>query len=174
MFAFCCQRMFPVFVCFQLALPLCAALAQEEGRPVHVQSEERRKADERRAEDERLRDPRRPTEKAVTEIEKLGREHDLTTSHNQEFFDATRLDAEIKTQKTLDRIGRGETDPHANDGEIFENRNEPLPPHEPGYYKEYVYRPEGAETPGLERVVVGKGGEVYYTPDHYETFQRIK
>jgi guanyl-specific ribonuclease Sa len=162
--------MLPVFVCLQLALPLCAAIAQEEGRPsVHIKSDEQRKADERRHEDEKRLD-REP----VTAIDEVGRKFDLTRSHDQEFFDAARLDAEIKTQKTLDRIGRGETDPHINDGATFENRKEPLPSHEPGYYKEYVYRPDGAETPGLERVVVGKGGEVYYTPDHYETFLRIK
>ncbi|MBQ3636617.1 MAG: hypothetical protein II951_13530 [Bacteroidales bacterium] len=28
--------------------------------------------------------------------------------------------------------------------------------------------------PGLQRIVVGAKGEIYYTPDHYQTFIRIK
>ncbi|NWE46962.1 hypothetical protein HX857_14370 [Pseudomonas gingeri] len=27
---------------------------------------------------------------------------------------------------------------------------------------------------GPQRIVVGKGGEMYYTPDHYKTFVPIK
>jgi guanyl-specific ribonuclease Sa len=170
MLAFCCQRMLSVFVCLQLALPLCAAIAQEEGRPsVHIKSDEQRKADERRQEEEK-----RPDREPVTAIDEVGRKFDLTRSHDQEFFDAARLDAEIKTQETLARIAREEVDPHRRDGSEFRNDEGRLPQHEKGYYTEYVYRPEGVESPGSERIVIGKNGEIYYTPDHYKTFLKMK
>jgi guanyl-specific ribonuclease Sa len=160
--------------CAFIVLSSQLAFSAEKGRAFgRAESEERRKAEEKRSE-EHLRADKRATERAVTDIERVGRKLDVANPQNSEFLDAARLDAEIKTQKTLDRIAKGQTDPHPNDGAIFENRKSPLPPHELGYYMEYVYRQEGAATPGLERVVVGKGGEVYYTPDHYETFLRIR
>ncbi|WP_175181505.1 ribonuclease domain-containing protein [Achromobacter aegrifaciens] len=32
----------------------------------------------------------------------------------------------------------------------------------------------GIAGPGPQRIVVGKGGEMYYTADHYKTFIQIK
>jgi guanyl-specific ribonuclease Sa len=142
----------------------------------NVESDERRREHENRAD-----------EKPVTMIEEVRRNRDLTKEQNPEFLDADKLskaidadknrqssDIKSKVEVTLERITKGERDLHINDGSVFENRKEPLPPHELGYYKEYVYRPEGAKTPGMERVIVGRGGEVYYTPDHYDTFERVK
>lgn len=79
-----------------------------------------------------------------------------------------------RVEATLDRIARGESDPHRNDGTTFLNRERRLPAHSENYYKEYVYREPGARSPGPERVITGRSGEVYYTPDHYETFQRYR
>ncbi|ELK4807854.1 hypothetical protein RVS41_005214 [Pseudomonas aeruginosa] len=39
-----------------------------------------------------------------------------------------------------------------------------------GYYTEYVHPTPGVTGPGAQRIVVGKGGEMYYTADHYKTF----
>jgi hypothetical protein len=99
MLAFCCQRMLPVFICLQLALPLCAAIAQEEGRPsVHIKSDEQRKADEKRTE-ERFREERPSTERSVTEIERAAREIDPTKRYNTENLDAASLLDKIRADE---------------------------------------------------------------------------
>jgi RHS repeat-associated protein len=79
-------------------------------------------------------------------------------------------------QDTLDRIARGETFPHRNDGKEFMNRGDPtpLPVRPPGYYHEYVHPTAGISGPGPQRIVIGNGGEVYFTPDHYNTFIVIR
>jgi len=75
---------------------------------------------------------------------------------------------------TLERISKGEKFPHRNDGSIFKN-NEGLLPSKPlGYYNEYVHPTPGMPGPGAQRVIIGQGGEVYYTPDHYKSFIPVK
>lgn len=74
----------------------------------------------------------------------------------------------------LARIERGESDPHRNDGSIFQNRERRLPIQERGYYREYVVRTPGIRHAGPQRLVIGQAGEVYYTADHYESFLRIR
>ncbi len=81
---------------------------------------------------------------------------------------------DIDLAPTLDRIARGESDPHANDGAVFQNREGLLPKHANGYYHEYVVRTPGLDAVGPQRLILGDGGEVYYTPDHYATFTRIR
>lgn len=47
-------------------------------------------------------------------------------------------------------------------------------PHNPHsyYYKSYLlYEGEFVKSPA--RIVIGKGGEIYFSPDHYKTFQRV-
>jgi guanyl-specific ribonuclease Sa len=73
-------------------------------------------------------------------------------------------------QSTLTRIDKGVKFPHRNDGSIFQNKEGLLPKKPPGYYREYVHPTPGINGPGAQRVVVGQGGEIYYTPDHYGTF----
>jgi RHS repeat-associated protein len=75
---------------------------------------------------------------------------------------------------TLQRIARGERFPHVRDGTIFKNREGRLPPQPPGYYKEYVVPTPGVSGPGKRRVVMGAGGEVYYSPNHYDSFIQVK
>ena len=82
------------------------------------------------------------------------------------------LSAEL--EPTLERISKGEAHPHKNDGTPFENRKSVLPEKPDGYYTEYVHPTKGVSHAGMQRVVVGKGGEIYYTSDHYQTFVRIK
>lgn len=43
-----------------------------------------------------------------------------------------------------------------------------------GYYTEYVHPTPGILGPGPQRIVVGQGGEMYYTADHYKTFIPFK
>ncbi|QBX42044.1 hypothetical protein E4T63_16210 [Pseudomonas fluorescens] len=49
-----------------------------------------------------------------------------------------------------------------------------LPQKPAGYYTEYVHPTAGIAGLGPQRIVVGKGGEMYYTADHYKTFIPIK
>jgi ribonuclease T1 len=79
----------------------------------------------------------------------------------------------IDLNPTLDRIERGEENRHRNDGTSFQNRENRLPRKPTGYYKEYVHPTKGESGPGPQRII-GKEGEVWYTPDHYKTFKKIK
>ena len=80
----------------------------------------------------------------------------------------------IDLQPTLDRIARGERNTHRNDGSTFGNRERRLPQKTQGYYTEYVHPTKGINGPGPQRVIFGKSGDIWYTPDHYETFKKIK
>ena len=75
---------------------------------------------------------------------------------------------------TLERIASGGSFPHRNDGSVYQNRSGALPQKTVGYYTEYVHPTNGIAGPGPQRIVVGKGGEMFYTPDHYKTFIPIK
>ncbi|HCJ0576692.1 TPA: DUF637 domain-containing protein, partial [Pseudomonas aeruginosa] len=80
------------------------------------------------------------------------------------------LQGTVDLGPTLDRIKSGGSYPHKNDGSIFQNRAGDLPVKPAGYYTEYVHPTPGVTGPGAQRIVVGKGGEMYYTADHYKTF----
>jgi filamentous hemagglutinin len=81
---------------------------------------------------------------------------------------------QIDLGPTLNRIESGGSFPHRNDGTIFQNRSGDLPQKPAGYYTEYVHPTNGITGPGPQRIVVGKSGEMFYTPDHYKTFIPIK
>jgi guanyl-specific ribonuclease Sa len=70
----------------------------------------------------------------------------------------------VDLRSTLDAIKLGKSGP------IFENREGLLPPRDPAYYHEYDVPTPGVAGRGSQRVVVGAGGETYYTADHYESF----
>ena len=72
------------------------------------------------------------------------------------------------------RIAAGERDSHRNDGTTFGNREGRLPRQPRGYYTEWVVRTEGVRNVGPQRLITGRGGEAYYTPDHYETFVPVR
>lgn len=81
---------------------------------------------------------------------------------------------DIDLGPTLERIERGKRLRFAHDGSVFENRERRLPQKPAGYYHEFVHPTPGDDGPGGQRVVVGREGEVYYTPDHYHTFRRVE
>jgi hypothetical protein len=87
----------------------------------------------------------------------------------------TVLTGTVDLGPTIDRIEAGGSYPHRNDGSVFKNlppAGQPsplLPVQSPGYYTEYVV-PTPNFHPGPQRIVTGKGGDMYYTPDHYDTF----
>jgi ribonuclease T1 len=74
---------------------------------------------------------------------------------------------------TLTLIERGGPFPFERDGVTFANREGRLPAHERGYYREYTVPTAGAQNRGARRVVQGRGGDTWYTNDHYESFVRI-
>jgi len=80
---------------------------------------------------------------------------------------------DIDIRRTLDRIKSGKRLSFPNDGSEFQNRERRLPKQPEGYYKEYVHPTPGLSGPGPQRIVLGKSGETYYTPDHYRTFRRM-
>jgi ribonuclease T1 len=81
---------------------------------------------------------------------------------------------DVDLAPTLARIEAGERDAHRNDGGVFSNRERRLPQKPAGYYREYVVRTPGISHAGPQRLIIGKQGEVFYTSDHYASFQRIR
>lgn len=81
---------------------------------------------------------------------------------------------DVDLAPVLARIEAGQHDAHRNDGGIFGNREGSLPARSRGYYHEYVVRTPGLAGPGPQRLVLGAGAEVYYSPDHYATFRRVR
>lgn len=79
-----------------------------------------------------------------------------------------------EARETLDLIHRGGPYPYARDGVIFANREGRLPREKRGYYHEYTVKTPGERTRGARRIIAGKGGEMYYTDDHYNHFRRIR
>ncbi len=85
---------------------------------------------------------------------------------------AAELPAEAR--HTVALIRKGGPYPYERDGVVFGNFEKLLPAKERGYYREYTVRTPGTKSRGARRIVAGKGGELYYSDDHYRTFRRIK
>lgn len=86
-------------------------------------------------------------------------------------IDLTQLPPEVQT--TINLISIGGTYPHSKDGIVFKNFEGLLPPQPRGYYKEYTVPTPGAIDRGSRRLITGQNGEIYYTADHYITFQEV-
>jgi len=78
-----------------------------------------------------------------------------------------------EARQTLALVKAGGPFPYPQDGKTFQNREKRLPQREPGYYREYTVKTPGAHDRGARRIVAGRGGEYYYTDDHYRSFRRI-
>ncbi|ADB31916.1 guanine-specific ribonuclease N1 and T1 [Kribbella flavida DSM 17836] len=87
------------------------------------------------------------------------------------FVAAADLPAEAR--ETLKLIDQGGPFPYRRDGVVFGNFERLLPQKQRGYYREYTVRTPGEKDRGARRIVTGKGGERYYTEDHYESFRRV-
>jgi len=79
-----------------------------------------------------------------------------------------------EAQATLVLIQQGGPFPYAKDGAVFGNFEKRLPFRERGYYHEYTVPTPGSRDRGARRIIAGRGGEIYYTDDHYRTFRRIR
>jgi len=75
--------------------------------------------------------------------------------------------------ETLSLIDAGGPYPYDSDGITFQNREDILPAHDEGYYKEYTVETPGSDDRGARRIVTGSNGEFYWTDDHYSSFSRI-
>jgi ribonuclease T1 len=80
---------------------------------------------------------------------------------------------DVDVGPTLERIRRGERLPFSHDGIVFQNREHRLPQKPPNYYHDFVHPTPKISGPGPQRIIVGGDGEIFYTPDHYRTFQRL-
>jgi ribonuclease T1 len=82
-----------------------------------------------------------------------------------------RLPPEAMT--TLDLLAHNGPFPYRQDGVVFQNREGLLPTKANGYYHEYTVKTPGSADRGARRIIRGAPGELYYTDDHYATFERI-
>ena len=78
-----------------------------------------------------------------------------------------------EARDTLKLIEKGGPYPYDRDGIVFGNFEKRLPLKERGYYTEYAVKTPGVTHRGARRIVAGKGGEKYYSDDHYKSFKRI-
>ncbi|MFD7443063.1 ribonuclease domain-containing protein [Streptomyces sp. NPDC059909] len=78
-----------------------------------------------------------------------------------------------EARETLRLIDEGGPFPYEKDGAAFGNFEGILPKQHRGYYREYTVRTPGERDRGARRIVTGRGGEIYYTDDHYETFREV-
>ncbi len=97
---------------------------------------------------------------------------------NQQIQDQTGkivFTGDINLEPVLARIARGERDSHPNDGSVHSNREGKLPRQsDRNYYHEYVVRTPNLRNVGPQRLILGKQNEVFYTPDHYKTFLKLR
>ena len=86
--------------------------------------------------------------------------------------DLASLPAEARD--TLELIDRGGPFPYDQDDGTFFNYEGILPDRERGYYREYTVVTPGEDDRGARRIVAGADGELYWTRDHYQSFERIR
>jgi ribonuclease T1 len=79
----------------------------------------------------------------------------------------------VEARSTVVLIDAGGPFPYDRDGVVFGNFEKLLPAHGSGYYHEYTVPTPGASDRGARRIVVGRDGALYWTGDHYRSFERI-
>ena len=76
--------------------------------------------------------------------------------------------------RTVHLIESGGPFPYPDDdGVVFHNYEHDLPAEPDGYYHEYTVPTPGSIDRGARRIVTGRGGQYYWTGDHYESFERV-
>ena len=78
-----------------------------------------------------------------------------------------------EAQDTVDLIDAGGPYPYDEDDGVFGNFEGLLPARPSGYYREYTVETPGSGDRGARRIVAGSSGELYWTGDHYQSFERI-
>ncbi len=88
------------------------------------------------------------------------------------FVELSALPPEAAT--TVELIDAGGPFPYpGRDGSTFGNFEGLLPDRTDGYYREYTVPTPGSEDRGARRIVAGEQAELYWTEDHYSSFERI-
>lgn len=75
--------------------------------------------------------------------------------------------------ETVHLIDSGGPFPYDKDGSTFGNYEGLLPDEPVGYYKEYTVDTPGSYDRGARRIIAGEDGQLYWTEDHYESFEVI-
>jgi ribonuclease T1 len=83
------------------------------------------------------------------------------------------VDLPREALETIALVSQGGPFPYPQDGSTFQNREGLLPAQPRGYYREYTVATPGEDDRGPRRIVVGAGGEVFYTDDHYASFSEV-
>ena len=83
-----------------------------------------------------------------------------------------------EARQTYRLIHSGGPFAYAKDGIVFSNREQYLPPHARGWYREYTVTTPGARDRGARRIVCGgepptRPEACWYSADHYTSFNRI-
>ena len=73
----------------------------------------------------------------------------------------------------LAAIDSGGPLPYEEDGQTFQNREGLLPVAADRLLQRVHGRDSGSPDRGARRLVIGEGGETYYTDDHYASFTHI-
>lgn len=81
------------------------------------------------------------------------------------------LPGEART--TIGLIDQGGPYPYDQDDSVFGNREGLLPDAPRGSYREYTVKTPGESDRGARRIVKARDGTLYYTDDHYGTFERV-
>ncbi|MFJ3671669.1 ribonuclease domain-containing protein [Streptomyces sp. NPDC090106] len=79
----------------------------------------------------------------------------------------------VQARETLRLIDAGGPFPYRKDGSVFGNFEKLLPARQRGYYHEYTVPTPGSRDRGARRIVTGRGDEIYYTDDHYDSFRAV-
>ena len=77
-------------------------------------------------------------------------------------------------EETLDDVEDGRPYEYEEDGGVFRNDEMLLPDRPRGYYREFTVETSGEDDRGERRLVIGQAGELFYTEDHYESFDAIE
>jgi len=88
--------------------------------------------------------------------------------------DISVTDLPDEARRTLALVKDAGALPYPQDGRTFANREGRLPQRARGYYREYTVATPGLRGRGPRRIVAGRGGELFYSEDHYRSFQRIR
>jgi len=83
-------------------------------------------------------------------------------------------DLPYEARQTVRLIRRGGPFPYERDGVVFGNFERLLPRRERGYYREYTVLTPALNHRGTRRIIMGRGGELYYTDDHYRSFRQVR
>lgn len=88
----------------------------------------------------------------------------------------TQINAVIDSMQRTGRppAGIAQGGRHGGDRGVFENFEGRLPAQPRGYYTETDVWPRGPDGRGAERLIFGRGGEVWYSGDHYRSFERVR